>query len=43
MHTFTRRFWGVFEELTGLKWECKEMECMAQGKEFCLFELEKKG
>lgn len=34
---------GVFEELTGIKWECREIECMAQGKEFCLFELEKKG
>jgi len=33
---------GVFEELTGLKWECREIECMAQGKEFCVFELEEK-
>jgi len=34
---------GVFEELTNLKWECKEVECVAQGKDFCLFELEVKG
>ena len=34
---------GIFEELTDLKWECKEVECVAQGKEFCLFELEVKG
>ncbi len=34
---------GVLEELTSLKWECREIECIVQGKEFCLFELEKKG
>ncbi|MFN7065121.1 MAG: V4R domain-containing protein [Aquificaceae bacterium] len=30
---------GVFEEIMGGPWECKELECQAQGKEFCLFEL----
>ncbi|ADC89039.1 4-vinyl reductase 4VR [Thermocrinis albus DSM 14484] len=30
---------GVLEELTGKRWECKELECEAQGKDSCLFEL----
>jgi len=34
---------GLFEELTGKEWECKELECQAQGKEFCVFELKLKG
>ena len=33
---------GVFEEIMGGSWECKELECQAQGKEFCLFELKAK-
>ena len=27
---------GVFEEMTGKEWECKEIECKAQGKELCI-------
>jgi predicted hydrocarbon binding protein len=30
---------GVFEEITGKEWECKELECKAQGKELCVFEV----
>ena len=33
---------GVFEEIIGRSWECKELECQAQGKEFCVFELKAK-
>ncbi len=35
-------FSGGVEVLTGKSWECKELECQAQGKEFCLFELKAK-
>ena len=30
---------GLFEEITGKEWECKELECKAQGKELCVFEV----
>ncbi len=30
---------GAFEELTNKKWDCKEIECQAQGKDYCIFEL----
>lgn len=30
---------GVFEEVTGKEWDCKEIECQAQGKERCVFEI----
>ncbi len=33
---------GAFEELTNGKWECKEIECQAQGKNYCIFELVEK-
>ena len=33
---------GVFEEITGKEWECKELECKAQGKELCVFEVKLK-
>ncbi len=33
---------GIFEGITGNRWDCKEVECTAQGKEFCVFELKKK-
>ncbi len=33
---------GTFEDITGKSWECKELECQAQGKEFCIFELKAK-
>lgn len=33
---------GVFEEITGKEWECKELECQAQGKENCIFEIKLK-
>jgi predicted hydrocarbon binding protein len=33
---------GVFEEITGKEWECKELECQAQGKEYCIFEIKLK-
>jgi predicted hydrocarbon binding protein len=32
----------VFEEITGKEWECKELECKAQGKELCVFEVKLK-
>ncbi|NPB07380.1 MAG: 4-vinyl reductase [Aquificae bacterium] len=33
---------GLLSSLTGERWECKEVECRAQGKELCLFQLKKK-
>ncbi|SNZ16588.1 V4R domain-containing protein [Hydrogenobacter hydrogenophilus] len=33
---------GVFEEITGKEWDCKELECKAQGKELCIFEVKLK-
>jgi predicted hydrocarbon binding protein len=33
---------GLFEEITGKEWECKELECKAQGKELCIFEVKLK-
>jgi len=33
---------GVFEEITGKEWECKELKCKAQGKELCIFEIKLK-
>ncbi len=33
---------GIFEGITDSKWDCKETECIAQGKEVCIFELKKK-
>jgi len=33
---------GVFEEITGKEWECKELECQAQVKEYCIFEIKLK-
>lgn len=30
---------GAFEELTNRKWDCREIECQAQGKDYCIFEL----
>ncbi len=33
---------GVFEEIAGKEWECKELECKAQGKELCIFEVKLK-
>ncbi len=33
---------GLFEGITGNKWDCKEIECTAQGKEKCIFELKKR-
>jgi predicted hydrocarbon binding protein len=32
----------LFEEITGKEWECKELECKAQGKELCVFEVKLK-
>ena len=33
---------GVFEEVLDQEWECKEVECQAQKKESCIFELKRK-
>jgi hypothetical protein len=33
---------GVFEEIAGKEWECKELKCKAQGKELCIFEVKLK-
>ncbi len=33
---------GLLEEITGRAWECKELECQAQGKDMCLFEIKAK-
>ncbi len=30
---------GLFEELTGKKWKCKETECSAQDRDICAFEI----
>ena len=30
---------GLLEELTGERWKSKEVECTAQGKERCVFEI----
>lgn len=33
---------GVFEEVTKKEWDCREIECQAQGKERCIFEIKLK-
>ncbi len=30
---------GFLEELTGTKWECKEIKCRSQGEEMCEFQV----
>ena len=32
---------GMLEEFLGSTWQPKEKECIAQGKEFCVFEIKK--
>lgn len=35
-------FTGLLEEVMGVNFECKELECQAQGMEFCVFEIKLK-
>ena len=32
---------GLLEELTGEKWKSREIECTAQGRDMCIFEITK--